>query len=746
MIKIIKFLLRLLLRILYHVQVHGLEHYAQAGKRVVIVANHTSLLDGILLYAWLPETPTFAINTQVASRRGYRPFLWFVNLFVMDPTSPLSIKSMIRFIQADRKAVIFPEGRITVTGSLMKIYDGPGLVADRSGAAVLPISIDGIQHSRFSYLRGVLRIAWFPHVTIRILAPERISIAPDIRGHARRKAAARELQRLMLQLYYSGYDFHKSVFTAFLDAARLHGMTRVILEDMNREPLNYRQILIRVLLISKLLKNDTEPGECVGILLPNVSATVVALLALQSLGRVPAMLNYSAGVQTLLHTCKTAKLKVIYTSKKFVEAAGLESVLEVLSMHLRIVFLEDLRNRVTALDKLSAWLRARFPANIRRNAARCQAPDSAALVLFTSGSEGVPKGVVLSHANLLSNFAQVRCLIDFRSSDVLFCCLPLFHSFGLNACCLMPLLGGSKVFLYPTPLHYRMIPEMIYETGATILFTTNTFLKGYARYADQFDFFSLRYVVAGAERLQEDTRRIWFDRFRIHVLEGYGLTEASPVVAANNPINHKPGTVGRILPGMQYHLSPIPGLDEGGRLSLRGPNVMLGYLLYNSPGAVAPSTTAGGPGWHDTGDIARVDEEGFLSILGRAGRFAKIGGEMVSLTVVEEVAARTWPKHSHAAVSLPDERKGEKIVLVTTNPEANRRLMQAATRGMGYGELYIPRKVVFADELPVLGSGKTDYTKLEQLTSTEDRNGGGWISRLTEFVSERSDFEPPQGK
>ncbi len=746
MIKIIKFLLRLLLRILYRVHVHGLENYSKTGKRVVIIANHSSLLDGILLYAWLPETPTFAINTQIASRRLYRPFLWFVNLFIMDPASPLSIKSMIRFIQADRKAVIFPEGRITVTGSLMKIYDGPGLIADRADAEVLPICIDGVQYSVFSYLRGVLNIAWFPRITIRVLPPEKISIPADIHGHVRRKAAARELQRIMRTLFYTAYDFRRTFFAAFLEAARLHGMNRTILEDIKREPLSYRQVLVRVLLLAKLLKRETAPAEYVGMLLPNVNSAVVTFLALQSLGRVPAMLNYSAGVQTLLHACRTAQLQVIYTSRQFVESAGLEATLEVLSMHVRVVFLEDLRECISILDKLSAWLQARLPASTRRTAGPTVDPDSAAVILFTSGSEGVPKGVVLSHANLLSNFAQVRCLIDFRSSDILFCCLPLFHSFGLNACCLMPLLGGSRVFLYPTPLHYRMIPEMIYETGATILFATGTFLKGYARYANQFDFYSLRYVVAGAERLQEDTRQMWFERFRIHVLQGYGLTEASPVVAANNPLSHKSGTVGRILPGMEYHLSPVPGLDDGGRLALRGPNVMLGYLLYNSPGTIAAPAAAPGAGWHDTGDIARIDQEGFLTILGRAGRFAKIAGEMVSLTVVEEVAVETWPRHHHAAISLPDERKGEKIVLITTNPEADRRLVQTAIRARGYGELYIPRKVVFADELPVLGTGKTDYRKLEQLALTEDRDGSGWISRIAEYITDRSDNEPPRGK
>lgn len=744
MIKIAKILLRILLRLLYRVQVHGLEHYHQAGKRVVIIANHSSLLDGILLYAWLPETPTFAINTQIASRRLFRPFLWFVDLFVMDPTNPLSIKSMIHFIRSDRKAVIFPEGRITVTGSLMKIYEGPGLVADKSEAMILPISIEGAQYSPLSYLRGITRIAWLPKITMRLLAPAKINVPNSIHGHARRRAIAREMQQLMLKLYYTGFDYRRTVYAAFLEAARLHGMSRRVLEDINREPLNYRQLIVRVRLLAGLLNRETRPADYVGMMLPNVNGAVITFLALQSGGRVPAMLNYSAGTGTVAAACRTAGLKLVITSRKFVDAANLQETVEALSGELRVLYLEDLRERLTPAAKLGAWLAGRFPATEQRRARRLGPPDAPAVILFTSGSEGVPKGVVLSHANLLSNFAQVRCCIDFRSTDRLFCCLPLFHSFGLNAGCLMPLLAGSSVFLYPTPLHYRMIPELIYELGATILFATNTFLKGYARYANQFDFFTLRYVVAGAERLQEETRQLWDERFRIHVFQGYGVTEASPVVATNTPLVHRSGTVGRILPGMECRLEPVPGLDHGGHLVIRGPNVMLGYLLASAPGTIVPPRAGGESGWHDTGDIASIDDDGFVRILGRAKRFAKIGGEMVSLAVLEDVASAAWPKHLHAAVSLPDERKGEKIVLITTNREASRRTVQEALRARGHGELYIPRKVVFAEELPVLGTGKTDYQNLERLALAEDQDGSGWIKRIARLVTERPAATPEQ--
>jgi acyl-[acyl-carrier-protein]-phospholipid O-acyltransferase/long-chain-fatty-acid--[acyl-carrier-protein] ligase len=733
MSRILKLLLRGLLRLLYRVEVRGLEHYARTGPRCLIIANHTSLLDGVLLYAWLPETPTFAINTQIAERPIFRPFLKLVDLFRLDPTSPLSIKSMIRFIQQDRKAVIFPEGRITVTGIPMKVYEGPGLVADKADATILPIAIDGAQYTPFAYLKGRVRTIWFPKIRLIFLPPEKFDLDPALHGHVRRKAAGREMQRLLQRMFYLTYDWRRTVFEALLDAARRHGAERKLLEDINRDPQSYRQLFMRIFIFARLIARDTGPGEHVGVLLPNVVSTPIVLLALQFAGRVPAMLNFTAGAQGILRACETGNIGLIYTSRKFIENAGLGATITDLATRVRVVYLEDLRSRVSLAAKLLGLVRARFPAWHHRLAAAPAGPDSPAVILFTSGSEGIPKGVVLSHANLLSNYAQVRCLIDFRATDLMFSCLPLFHSFGLNGGLLMPLLGGSRIFLYPTPLHYRIIPELIYEMGATILFGTSTFFKGYARHAHQFDFSTLRYVVAGAEKLRDETQRDWMEKFGIRILQGYGVTEASPVIACNTPIGHRLGSVGQLMPDMDFYLEPVAGMTEGGRLVVRGPNVMQGYLLHGATGIHAPSTDRG-QGWYDTGDIAAVDADGYVTILGRAKRFAKIGGEMVSLTAVEELALLTWPDYAHAALSLPDERKGERIVLVTDNPDASRKEIQEQAHLHGYGELYIPRRIVLAEELPLLVSGKTDYFRLQQLAAAEDREGSGWIRGMSRLI------------
>ena len=316
--------------------------------------------------------------------------------------------------------------------------------------------------------------------------------------------------------------------------------------------------------------------------------------------------------------------------------------------------------------KIGALLARQFAGwRYRRERVR---PDEPAVVLFTSGSEGMPKGVVLSHANVLANREQVMARFDFGSQDIILNALPLFHSFGLTAGTLLPILSGMRTFFYPSPLHYRIVPEMAYDVNATVMFGTNTFLAGYARFAHPYDFYSVRYAFAGAEKLKDETRRIWTDKFGVQIFEGYGATETSPVLAANTPVDTRVGTVGRLLPGIEYALDPVPGV-EGGRLSVRGPNVMLGYLKHDKPGVIQPPSTERGPGWYDTGDIVSIDADGFVTIQGRAKRFAKIGGEMVSLTAVEELAARTWPESQHAVVSVPDAQKGEQLVLVTTKPE-----------------------------------------------------------------------------
>lgn len=700
---VLKTALAALLRVFYRVEVKGIENVGKAGARAVVVANHLSFMDAVLLAAFLPGRPAFAINTSRAGAWWIKPFLGLVDAVPIDPLKPLATKTLIHAVQQGRHCVIFPEGRLTVTGALMKIYEGPGMIADKAKAVILPVRLDGPQYTPFSRLRGKLRLRWFPPISITVLEPRAIEVAPDIKGRARRREIGLKLYDIMSSMMFETTDTDKTLFQAVLDARDIHGAGRPIIEDVERHPLSYRRLLAASVTIGRRLTAMTQPLEQVGVLLPNANATVATLLALQAFRRVPAMLNYSTGAHNMSLACTSARIRILVTSRRFIERARLEAALATLADGRRVVYLEDLRAEIGVLDRLRGLLALPFARTLHRRLD--PSPDDPAVVLFTSGSEGTPKGVVLSHRNILANCRQIGARVDFSPSDLVFNALPIFHSFGLTGGTILPLISGVRIFLYPSPLHYRIVPELAYDTNATILFGTDTFLTGYARAGNPYDFYNVRYVFAGAERVRDETRRIWTERFGLRILEGYGATETAPVIATNTPMHFKAGTVGRLLPGIKTRIEPVPGIDDGGRLFVSGPNVMLGYLLPSVPGLLQPPPQ----GWYDTGDIVAIDTEGFVTIKGRAKRFAKIAGEMVSLAAVEAQAARLWPESRHAALAVPDPRKGEQVILLTDNPAATADTLLADARAHGIAEVMVPRTVVVTPSLPVLATGKIDY-------------------------------------
>ena len=709
---ILKALLGGLLRLLYGVDVKGLEHMRAAGKRAVIVVNHVSFLDPVLLAALLPEKPIFAVNTVIARQWWMKPFLTLVDAFPMDPANPMAMKSLTRAVQADRHCVIFPEGRITVTGALMKVYEGPGMIADKAHAMVVPVRIDGAQYTPFSRLKGMVTIRWFPKITVTILPPRRFDLPAGLSGRARRRLAGTKLYDVMSGLIFETCDRRTTLFDALIETRALHGGGALAAEDAERRPMSYDRLVRGALALGRRLEPLAGPGAPIGVLLPNSLAAVTAFFALQACGRAPAMLNYSAGLAAMTSACRAAGIGTVITSRRFVEAAKFEAEIDALGAVAAIVYLEDLAAAIGPLDKLAALCASGFPSLTRGR--RSTDPDSTAVILFTSGSEGAPKGVVLSHANLLANRYQLAARIDFNPTDIVFNALPIFHSFGLTGGLLLPILSGIRTFLYPSPLHYRIVPALVYDCNATIMFGTDTFLTGYARAAHAYDFYNLRYVFAGAERVKDETRQVWAERFGLRILEGYGATETAPAIATNTPMHYKAGTVGRLLPGIGYRLEPVPGIDEGGRLIVSGPNVMTGYLRAEAPGVIEPVAD----GEYDTGDIVAIDEDGFVSIVGRAKRFAKIAGEMVSLGAVEAHAAALWPDHAHAAVALADDRKGERIVILTDKPDAERAALLAFAQSNGVAELMVPRTIHPVDAIPLLGTGKIDYAGVTALAET----------------------------
>jgi acyl-[acyl-carrier-protein]-phospholipid O-acyltransferase/long-chain-fatty-acid--[acyl-carrier-protein] ligase len=704
---VVKRVMQLVLRVLYRVEIEGLEHASAAMPQAVIAANHASFLDGLLLGAFLPGEPVFAVDTFIARQWWARPFLALTNAMPVDPANPLSIRAMIRAVEAGSPCVIFPEGRITTTGSLMKVYEGPAIIAERAGVPLVLVRIEGVEFTLFSRLGGKVRQRFFPRIRISIFPPRRLPIPAGVAGRARRAALRRALAAEMVQATFGAARIDTTLFEALLDARRVHGGGHVIADDLDQSPMTYRRLIAGSYALGGVLARQTQPGERVGVLLPTSRAAVVTFFALQASGRVPAMLNFSTGASAMLGACQGSQIALVLTARRFIERAKLEALIDALSAQVRVVYLEDLKLQIGVITRLAAMWRALTTGSTRRPG-RANDP---AVVLYTSGSEGAPKGVVLSHRNLLANRHQLAAVVDVSPRDVVLNALPVFHSFGLTGGLLLPLLSGVRTFLYPSPLHYRTVPELAYGINATILFGTDTFLSGYARVADNYDFYSVRYVFAGAERVKAETRRVWFEKFGIRILEGYGATETSPALAVNTPMHFKAGTVGRLLPGVDHRLEIIEGISEGRRLFVRGPNVMLGYLRSERPGVLEPPPD----GWYDTGDIVDLDVEGFVTIKGRAKRFAKVAGEMVPLAAVEEFVASVWPSASHAVVAIPDARRGEQLVLVTSHKEATRGVLATAARAAGLPELFVPRTITSVDAVPLLGSGKIDYVNAGRL-------------------------------
>jgi len=708
---VFKALVRGILVLLYRVEVHGKENMPQPGERAVVVVNHVSFLDGLLLAAFLPGKPTFAIHSRIAQAWWVKPFLGMFDAFPVDPTNPMAAKAMVKAVREGRTLVIFPEGRITVTGALMKIFDGPGMVADKADAPIVPVRISGAQYSPFSRLKGKVRLRTFPKIDLTILPAMRFAVEGDT-ARQRRAAAGRKLYDVMSDMIFATSDLDRTLYQALIDAKDINGGHAAVVEDVKRDPLSYGRLLTGSLALGRPLSRFSVQGEAIGVLLPNVNAVVASFFALQLIGRVPAMLNYTAGLTNLKAACEAAEIRTIITARAFIEQARLGEVLAGLEASgIGVRYLEDIGADIGPVQKLRALFETRWAGRLHRR--RRVSPDAPAVILFTSGSEGLPKGVVLSHRNLLANCLQLSARIDFNRADVVLNALPVFHSFGLTGGTLLPILSGVKTLLYPSPLHYRIVPALAYDSNATIMFGTDTFLSGYARMAHAYDFYSLRYIFAGAERVRDETRKVYAEKFGLRILEGYGATEAAPVIAVNTPMHFSAGSVGRLLPGLEAKLDDVPGIEEGGRLSIRGPNIMAGYLKADAPGQLQPLPD----GWHDTGDIVTIDAAGYVTIRGRAKRFAKIGGEMVSLPAIEGYAAKLWPGAEHAVVTRPDARKGEQLVIFTTQVDATASAFQAWGRSNGVTELAIPRDIRVVDALPVLGTGKLDYVTMGEMAS-----------------------------
>jgi acyl-[acyl-carrier-protein]-phospholipid O-acyltransferase/long-chain-fatty-acid--[acyl-carrier-protein] ligase len=697
-----RILLRLALRLRHRPRVEGVPRPAPAP--LIYVALHRRASDSLLLGLCLEPRPVVVLPREEACPRWRRLWLRAIDHLVMDVNDPASVRPVLRLLAEGRSVLLFPEGRVLEADAVLKNYDVPALIAAKAGRPVVPVVV---RHPNGRLAPAVVHTA--ASLTLGEHCPAGMGAA-----RARRSHFTRQLQRALEAAALDARP-RQGLFDAFLDAVAREGARSAIIEDIKEEPRTYREVLKGALAIGRWAARHAQPRENVGVLLPNLIPTACAVLGLMAFGRVPAMLNYTAGPMAVHSACRAAGLRTVITSRAFIEQGRLTAMVGAIR-DLELLYLEDLRADLTLVDRL--WLLGYALWFPRRAVPRAD-PHAPAVVLFTSGSETRPKGVVLSHDNILSNIRQIGTVLDFTTRDKVLNALPLYHSYSFSAGLMLCLITGVRLFLYLSPLRYRAIPEIAYRRDATYLFGTSTFLSYYARHAHATDFRTVRYIISGGEKLGEEVARMYLEKFGLRVYEGYGATECAPVIALSTPQCYRVGTVGRLLPGIEHRLAPLAGIDHGGVLHLRGPNIMLGYYRYESPGVIDPPRSQFGPGWYDTGDVVDLAEDGTLRVIGRVKRFAKIAGEMASLDAIEEIALCVSPDHRHAAVVRAESAGGETTVLFTTDPGLTRHALMNAARELGRRDLAVARKVMWMPDIPLLGSGKTDYVTLQSVDLAE---------------------------
>ncbi len=717
-------IVRSFLKLVYRVSLRGRENYEAAGERVFIINNPGSIIDPLLIAAVLPQRITLIADSALENKWWMRPLRALTDTVFLDFSSPLATADIARLLVERKCCMVFRSEHLSNTPRLTRVLETAAWIAEKSAAVLLPVRIDGAAHSIFSYMRHRVRRRFFVRVTVTVLPPQRLDPTPSLPSRERRRLMGAKLYSIMMELEYRASLSKWNVVQMLMDSAGRSGRKFPIAEDQDRNVLTYGSLLTKMCVLGHAFGRIFRGEERVGFLLPTSLAGLVAFFGLHMKRHVPAMLNFTSGIAAVVSCCQTVKLSSVLTSRKFIKLADLDVMEQALKdAGLRIVYLEDIASNLTIGDKVCGLITSRL-----RKAPSTPCSGTAA-VMFTSGTEGVPKAVFLSHANIICNLRQALTMFTVGAGDKMFNCLPMFHAFGLGICTLLPVLAGIRVFMYPSPLHYRIVPQLFYESQSTIICGTDTFCAGYARYGRPYDFCHARLVIIGAEKMRDSTRDAWRQKYGVDLIEGYGATETSPLISVNSPAYTRKGSVGRLVPGLQCRLQNVPGIEEEntGILWVKGDNVMLGYMRASSPGTLEPpcdpafdGSAETGEGWYDTGDIVHIDSEGFVFIRGRAKRFAKIGGEMVSLAAVEDALRVIWPEASLGVVAVPDPRKGEQLALVIAAEDATTGRIAAHFASNGISPLWTPKRIVIVKQPPLLGSGKFDYVGARKLAMQEN--------------------------
>ncbi|WP_096201785.1 AMP-binding protein [Bacillus sp. FJAT-45350] len=665
------------------------------SNTTMYMSNHVTPQDLTYLHHKLPsnvhfivfDKGEFDINGKNMTER---------NITLFEELTPQHMKQIISLAETGDPILLFPEMRVSRNGRVMKVYQEFALIAKRLEATIYPIIIEAPEQKTNAIQS---QIGNFLDKTPSIHIGRPFSLDSDDK-----EVNAGTIYRQLTTLYVNNtLKKGLNLFNELLEKTKRFDQQKIMVKDPTSE-LSYRKLLIGIQVLSSKLES-TLTDKQVGVLLPSAIGHVVTLFSLFKIGITPAILNFTMGHRTMLDCCETANLKTILTSKQFIEKGELHELIAVLKKEgLQIIYLEDIKEGVSSKDKL---------IGLKNYASSQRAVKSEnEIILFTSGSENKPKGVVLTHDQLYANIEQAMAVMDLGTHDRMLNPLPMFHSFGLTIGTFLPILSGIPLVIYPSPIQYKVIPELIYQEDITLLLSTPTFLNGYGKNAQPFDLHTLRYAIAGAESVKEETKELFYNKFGIRILEGYGATEASPLIALNTPMFTKAGSVGKVIPTLDYKVEKVEGIESGGSLHIKGPNIMKGYLIHGK--GFIPHE-----GWYNTGDVVDLDEHGYITIKSRLKRFAKIGGEMISLNLVENIAMECYDDIGFATVSIPDKRKGEKIILFTSVDDVQGKELKRFIKTHKYSAILLPQEVIKVEEIPLLGSGKTDYVSLEKMAKEQ---------------------------
>lgn len=716
----------------YRLNVQGLHNLPSEGG-VLMLGNHISWLDWALLQMASPRPVRFVMERSIYERWYLRRFLDFFGVIPISSGNSRDALSTVHDALNNGEVVcLFPEGAISRSGQLGEFRKGFERAAKDADAVILPFYLRGLWGSRFSRAGEKLKLNRRRGLTRDIVVAfgEGMPI----------ESTAPLVKQAVSELSVAAWQAHVATLptlpNAWLGTAKRMGTAMAVVDTIGK-PLSHYRFATATLRLSRVVRR-LSPERNVGILLPASSAGAIANMAALSAGKTVVNVNFTSSRKAITSALARAEIRTVYTSRRFIDKLKKKGVdLDEVFASTRLHYLEDLVKEMgTTGNLLMLAAVVLLPARLLAALLICRrSSEDTAAILFSSGSEGEPKGVELTHTNLMANLTQVSDVLDTQQEDRVVASLPLFHAFGLTVTTFMPLVEGIPMICHPDPTDALNIAKAIAQHKATMLCGTSTFLRLYARNKRVHPLMldSLRVVVAGAERLAPEVREAFTLKFGKPIYEGYGTTETTPVASVNVPdrletsrwtvqVGGKPGTVGMPLPGTSFRIVDPQSLQslaagEDGLILIGGVQVMKGYL--NDPARTADSIVElDGQRWYKTGDKGHLDQDGFLTIIDRYSRFAKVGGEMVSLSVVEQQArdAIGDAEVDLVAVNLPDEKKGEQIVLLTTAAISGEQLRDALL-AQGANPLTIPGRLLPVDKVPVLGSGKLDFGAAKTLAA-----------------------------